>query len=247
MKAGTVPERDLGPATAALIPAYNEEAHIGEVVNRTRHFVSNVLVIDDGSTDQTAALARKAGAEVLSHQVNQGKGAAIRTGFRHLADGPANWIILLDGDAQHLPEEIPGFWEPATRAKLIVGNRMKAADEMPPTRRMVNALMSRWISSVCGQPIPDTQCGFRLVHRSILGIIEGTTSNYDYETEMLILAAHGGVAVESVPVSTIYGPEKSSIRPLIDTFRFLKLMLRPRRKKLAPGGGREERISGQQV
>ena len=213
---------------AAVIPAYHEEKHIGDVVRRTLKQLANVVVIDDGSTDGTAEEARKAGADVIIHERNLGKGESIKSGFRYWLDHGASYVIVLDADGQHLPEEIVHFLDAAaaTGAKLLVGTRMNNVRDMPVVRRAVNRYMSRKISRACRQEIPDTQCGFRMVHRDIIPQLLGGTERFDYETEMLIVASRAGCTIASVPISTVYSDEVSSINPVRDTFRFFKLMRR---------------------
>lgn len=212
---------------AALIPAYREERFIADVVRRTRAQLETVLVVDDGSADGTATQAREAGAEVITHAQNQGKGAAVQTGLRALLDREFDYFLMLDGDGQHLPEEIPRFLESArSGAKLLVGNRMTETREMPIHRLMTNRFMSSQISLLCGQPVADTQCGFRMIHRDLAPLLLGGVGGFDYETEMLILAAWRGERIVSVPVSTVYGDEVSSIHPVPDAIRFFKLMAR---------------------
>jgi glycosyltransferase involved in cell wall biosynthesis len=215
-------------SVAAVIPAYQEEKHVGEVVRRTLKQLANVAVVDDGSTDATAAEARKAGADVIVHEQNRGKGESIKTGFRYWLEHGSTYVIILDGDGQHLPEEIDRFLAAAcsSAAKLLVGTRMSDVREMPLVRRAVNRYMSRKISRACGQDIPDTQCGFRMVHRDIIPHLLGGTERFDYETEMLILASRAGCRIASVPISTVYSDEVSSIHPVRDTLRFFKLMRR---------------------
>jgi glycosyltransferase involved in cell wall biosynthesis len=213
---------------AAVIPAYHEEKHIGDVVRRTLEQVDHVLVVDDGSADATAATARNAGAEVIVHPQNLGKGESIKTGLRHWLERGFLYVVVLDGDGQHLPEEIARFLGAAssTRVELLVGTRMRDVREMPRVRRAVNRYMSNKISRLCGQPIPDTQCGFRMVHRSLIPDLLGGAERFDYETEMLILASRKGRRIESVPITTVYSDEVSSIHPVRDTIRFFKLIRR---------------------
>jgi glycosyltransferase involved in cell wall biosynthesis len=212
---------------AAVIPAYLEEKHIAEVVRRTLPQLDRVLVIDDGSTDATAETARNAGAEVIVHPHNRGKGESIKTGLRHWLDRNFTYVVILDGDGQHRPEEISRFLAAAsTRAELFVGTRMSDVREMPLLRRSVNRYMSNKISRLCGQPIPDTQCGFRMVHRNLIPDLLGGADRFEYETEMLILASRKGCRIESVPITTVYSDEVSSIHPVRDTIRFFKLMRR---------------------
>ncbi len=223
--------QELRMKIAAVIPAYNEEKHIGEVARRTRQILADVLVVDDGSADKTAERAREAGAQVIVHEQNKGKGETIKTGLRHWVDRQFDLVIILDADGQHRPEEIDRFIAAALSAdqpKLVLGNRMKDVSSMPLIRRFVNRWMSQQISAVCGQKIPDTQCGYRLLHRQLIPELLGGAARFDYETEMLIIASHKGFRIASVPISTVYSDEVSSIHPVRDTIRFFKLMRRYR-------------------
>ena len=214
---------------AAVIPAYQEEAHVRAVAERVCAQLDHVLVIDDGSSDATAARAREGGAEVIVHPQNCGKGEAIKTGLRHwLARPEIEFIVLLDSDGQHLPEEISRFFAAAaaTEARLFIGTRMNDVREMPFVRRTVNRYMSHRISRLCGQEVPDTQCGYRMIHRTLVPHLLDGTSRFDYETEMLIIASRQGFRIASVPISTIYSDEVSSIHPVRDTIRFFQLMRR---------------------
>jgi glycosyltransferase involved in cell wall biosynthesis len=227
---------------AAVIPAYLEELHIGDVVRRTLQQLPRVVVVDDGSSDATADAARKAGADVIVHEQNRGKGESIKSGFRYWLEHGATYVVILDGDGQHLPEEIDRFLNAAAASssgcKLFIGTRMDDVRTMPLLRRVVNRYMSRKISRVCGQEIPDTQCGFRMVHRDIIPELLGGTERFDYETEMLILASRAGCRIASVPISTVYSDEVSSIHPLRDTLRFFKLM---RRYQMPPSSAFDKR------
>jgi glycosyltransferase involved in cell wall biosynthesis len=231
----TKSERDplaqIHSQTAAVIPAYQDEKHIGDIVRRTRARLDHILVIDDGSTDQTAQRAREAGAEVIVHSENRGKGEAIKTGLGHWLDRKVTWMILLDSDGQHLPEEIDRFLSAAgaaTHPTFFIGNRMNNLAGMPFIRRVVNRYMSRGISRVCGQEIPDTQCGFRMLDRQLIPELLGGGHRFDYETEVLIIASRKGYRIESVPITTVYTDQVSKIHPMRDAVRFFKLMRRYR-------------------
>jgi glycosyltransferase involved in cell wall biosynthesis len=235
--------------TAAVIPAYQDEKHIGDIVRRTRERLDQVLVIDDGSSDQTAQRAREAGAEVIVHSQNRGKGEAIKTGLGHWLtaassrtqagklssgglDREVTWVSLLDSDGQHLPEEIDRFIAAAgsaTRPSFFIGNRMNNLAGMPFIRRVVNRHMSRRISRICGQEIPDTQCGFRMLDRQLIPELLGGGHRFDYETEVLIIASRKGYRIESVPITTVYSDQVSKIHPVRDAIRFFKLMWRYRK------------------
>jgi len=217
--------------TAAVIPAYNEAKHLGDVVKRTRQELDNVVVVDDGSTDETAAEARSAGAELIVHKENCGKGESIKAGLRYWLERGFAWVVILDADGQHRPEEIERMLNAAgaDRAELLIGNRMNDVGSMPLVRRLVNRYMSNRISRVCGQQIPDTQCGFRMLHRDLIPSVLVGTNRFDYETEMLILASRKGFRIVSVSITTVYSDEVSSIHPVRDTLRFFKLMQRYRK------------------
>jgi len=226
------PFAQIRSQTAAVIPAYEDEKHIGDIVRRVRQRLDHVLVVDDGSNDQTAQRAREAGAEVIVHDQNRGKGDAIKTGLGHWLDREVTWVSLLDSDGQHLPEEIDRFIAAAasaTQPSFFIGNRMSDVAAMPFIRRVVNCYMSRRISRLCGQKIPDTQCGFRMLDRQLIPELLGGGDRYDYETEVLIIASRKGYRIESVPITTVYSDQVSKIRPVRDALCFFKLMRRYRK------------------
>jgi glycosyltransferase involved in cell wall biosynthesis len=239
--AGSAKVADIRSQTAAVIPAYQDEKHIGDIARRTRERLDHVLVVDDGSTDQTEQCAREAGAEVIVHAQNQGKGEAIKTGLAHWLgvtnpsseqNGQITWVILLDSDGQHLPEEIDRFLQAAasvTQRTFFIGNRMNDVARMPRVRRIVNRYMSDQISRVCRQNIPDTQCGYRMLHRDLIPDMLGGGHRFDYDTEALIIASRKGYTIESVPITTIYTDQISKIHPGRDSVRFFKMMRRYRR------------------
>src|SRR5438445_5647756 len=202
---------------AAIIPAYREEKHVGDIVRRTRQRIDHVLVIDDGSSDQTAQQARDAGAEVIVHSQNRGKGEAIKTGLRHWLDRQFTHVIVLDADGQHLPEEIDRFIAAAASVaepSFFLGNRMNNLTGMPLIRRVVNRYMSRRISLLSAQQIPDTQCGFRMLDRQLIPQLLGGANRFDYENEMLIIASRKGYRIESVPITSVYSGLVMNIKPL---------------------------------
>src|SRR5262249_1816942 len=220
-------QTDIRSQTTAVIPAYQDEKHIGDIVRRTLNHLDHVLVVDDGSSDQTGQRAREAGADVIVHNQNRGKGDAIKTGLERCLDQEARWVILLDSDGQHLPEEIDRFLLAAgsvTRPTFFLGNRMSNVAAMPFIRRVVNRYMSSQISRLCGQTIPDTQCGFRMLERQLIPELLGGGERFEYETEVLIIASRKGYQIESVPITTVYSDQVSKIHPIRDSIRFLKLM-----------------------
>ena len=215
--------------TCILVPAFKEERHIAAVVREVLDYCPDVIVIDDGSPDDTAQVAAAAGATVLEHVRNQGKGAALQTGFDHARTQGYDLAITLDADGQHAPSDIPAFLQAyeRTHSPVLVGNRMGDVAAMPRLRRFVNRTMSALLSRVMGQHVPDSQCGFRLYHRSAFpqGLPDAASRRYAAESEILLRLALQGRKIGAVTIQTIYGQEKSKVNPLTDTFRFF-LMLR---------------------
>ncbi len=210
----------------ALIPAYNEAARIAYVVEGARRHLP-VLVVDDGSRDDTAQLAKDTGAEVLSYQPNRGKGAALREGFKKALEAGASAVITLDADGQHDPNEIPAFLAAyqAGQSGLIIGARDFSS--MPFIRRMANTLGGKMISWAAGQKIRDNQSGYRLIDRKLMqAMLASTESGFEFEVEMVILCLRNGWKLDWVPIRTIYNDEGSHIQPLRHFFNFMRMIWR---------------------
>jgi len=209
--------------TCALIPAFNEAPHIANVVERTRQHVAEVVVIDDGSGDGTADIARAAGATCLQSPRNCGKASALRTGIAFARERKFTHVITLDGDGQHFPEDIPVMTRVAeeTGADLIIGARSFDRARMPGPRYFSNVIGSRLASALVGHEIRDSQSGFRLFR---LDKLDGTTLRsrcYELEMEILIKMARSGCTIAQAPVRTIYdaGQARSKMKPVRDTVR----------------------------
>jgi glycosyltransferase involved in cell wall biosynthesis len=202
----------------------NEAASIGSLVRQVRQILPTVLVIDDGCADETASEARRAGAEVIQHPMNLGKGAALATGLRHAHRRGFSWALLMDGDGQHSPQDLPAFFHTAdaTNAALVIGNRLGSPGEMPWLRRVVNRWMSRRLSRRAGVALPDSQCGLRLIELRAWAGLSLTTTRFEIESEMLLAFLAAGNGVEFVPIRTIYKSETSKIHPLFDTVRWFR-------------------------
>lgn len=211
-----------------IIPTYNEARQVGRLVREVRQQGLDVLVVDDGSTDGTPKIARDNGALVLTNAVNQGKGRCLIRGFDHCLARGYDAVLVMDGDGQHLPEDIRHFMRLAEQSDsaVIVGNRMKSTANMPLLRIFTNRLMSWLISGMVKQKIPDSQCGFRLIKREALERIGLVTSRYEIESEILIKAARSGFKIGSVPIKTVYSDEKSRINPFVDSLRFFAFILK---------------------
>jgi len=211
----------------ALIPCFNEASHIGGLIASIQAFIPHVLVMDDGSADDTALIARKAGAKVIRCGRNAGKGRALRAGWEQARERGFPWALMLDGDGQHAPLDIPKFLHCAesSGASLVVGNRMLATETMPVIRRQANGWMSRRISRLVGTKVPDSQCGFRLARVDLLLQLPILTNRFEVESSMLTSFFQHRQRVEFVPIQTIYRSPKSNIHPLADTWRWLRWRL----------------------
>jgi glycosyltransferase involved in cell wall biosynthesis len=214
----------------ALIAAFNEERHVGPVVKGTARYVSQVIVVDDGSTDATAVRAREAGATVLRHERNLGKGCAVRTGLAYVLSRPYSHVLFLDADLQHDPAEIPKLLERAATGNgdgdFVLGEREFSKDAMPAARFYSNVIGSRILSRFIGADVADSQSGFRLIRADLLRKVVLTGRGYEIETEMLIKLARAGATLERVPVHRLqYAGARSKIHPFRDTFRTCMLAL----------------------
>jgi len=212
---------------AVVIPAYNAGRTITELIERVLKFVDrqDVVVIDDGSEDQTSQLAEQLSVTVLKHGRNRGKGEALKTGFEHVLPRDYQALITMDADLQHAPESIPDFSRLAESfSGVIIGTRKRNLKIMPFARWLTNHLTSVIVSILSGVTVRDSQSGYRLIPVQVLREVELKSSKYDLESEILIKAARKGFGIGEVPIGTIYGEGKSFINPLVDTGRFIRLM-----------------------
>ena len=215
---------------AVLIPALNCAATIGPVVAGARHYVPQVLVVSDGSTDQTVAAATAAGARVIAHAHRCGKGAALLTGLRALAVDGVSRVLTMDGDGQHLPEEIPKLLAASAAAPdaLVIGSRELETLTTTAARLFGNRFANRWVEIACGQTLPDTQSGFRVYPLRETLSLGLRARHFAFETEVLIRAARVGLPIRSVPVRVYYPPVEervSHFRPFLDSVRIVFVVL----------------------
>lgn len=213
-----------------LIPAFNEERSINWLVRAVRGLGFDTIVIDDGSKDNTAKIARDNGAEVLRNKHNLGKGASLRKAFALVIPRDHDAVIIMDADGQHLPSDIAPFVECFLKLNpgIVVGNRMLKAKGMPFIRWCTNWAMSFVISIMCGQRVPDSQCGFRLISMGLLRKMNLNTEKFEIESEMLLEASRQGFRIESVPITTVYEGQFSAIHPIHDTIRFFNFIFKKR-------------------
>ena len=219
------------PAPASLvavIPAYQEAATIAAVVTRLRAAMPGVpvLVVDDGSSDGTAAIAAAAGAEVLGGAANQGKGAALRLGMRAALARGAGFVATLDGDGQHRPEDVPRLVALAAPDVIVIGSRRGAAGQ-PAARRRANRVADFWISWAARHPVSDSQSGLRLYPAAALADLaryEGRARRFSFESEILIDAARQGITTVAAEIPALYGTtlrRPSHFRPVADIARIV--------------------------
>ena len=215
---------------AAVIPAYNEEQFIADVVSRVKRHVDHVIVVDDGSTDQTAKVAAESGATVIVHERNMGKWIALQDGFKE-AIKRADVIVQLDGDGQHDPDEIPKFLKALEESDVVVGYRSKKG--MPIIRKISNFITTTMLRLLFSLRVSDSQCGYRAYRRDALEkLMNVEAKGFEGETASLIMAKRLGLKIGEVPIKTIYGEEKSKMKVTRDTYRFLKTVLSMRLKAM---------------
>jgi glycosyltransferase involved in cell wall biosynthesis len=215
----------------ALIPAYECETTVGEVVAGVRALGLEALVVDDGSRDRTGEAARDAGATVLTHEANRGKGHALVTGFRFALEQPhCEGVLTLDADGQHAARDIPALLAQLGRCGLAIGQRRLRLDPMPLASFIGNCVSTFWVSLFSGTHVPDAQCGFRLYSRGLLASVPLTGGRFETETELLLRAVRLGLEVRWVPVETIYHPtpgrRRTHFRNVQDSLRVIRVVVR---------------------
>ncbi len=210
----------------AVIPAFNEQNRIAPVIAGLRALGLPVLVVDDGSRDDTSAVARTAGAHVL-RQANGGKGRAILSGSQWAVRHGYGGVLLLDGDGQHAPHEatrLIAAWRHG--ADLVIGSRTGCSRQQPLYRKCFNRLSSLLVTLAAGQRVVDSQSGFRCCDPRLLLRLPFSGCRYDLETEMCVLAARSGQHIVEIPITAIYNDKKSGVHPVYDTYRFFRAILR---------------------
>ncbi len=207
-----------------LIPAFNAAQSLPNLLSQVKKHLPNVLVVDDGSTDNTAEVARQAGAAVIRLGKNRGKGNALRTGFKAALDSGSIAVLTLDADGQHDPERIPGFLKLASPKALIIGCREAWLEKMPFPRILSNQITSSMLSMLTGSKLRDSQSGYRLIGREILSRVKLETDHFETESELLLKAARLGYHPQFLPIPTRYDGERSFMRPALDTARFIRLL-----------------------
>ncbi len=212
-----------------IIPAYNESRSLETILKGLKDRKISILVVDDGSEDNTYKLAKKWADVVIKSKKNLGKGVSIKKGISYLKENKTfDCIITMDADGQHSLSDMDKFIKEAEEGALVVvGNRMDNHSGMPWIRVFTNKIMSWIISAILRQKIPDTQCGFRLVKKEVLEKIIIRTKKFEIESELLIKAGRAGFTIKSIPIESIYYKNlRSKINPFVDTIRFFNFIFK---------------------
>lgn len=211
-----------------IVPAYQESRAIKKVVNLSQKYCKCVIVVDDGSTDDTHRIAKESGAIVLRHSKNLGKGAALKTGFNYAIEIDCNIVITLDGDLQHNPHSIPRFIKKIEEGfDVVVGSRYATkSEDMPFVRKLSNLITTQALRVFFKVPVSDSQSGYRAFRKRVLEKIQVRDAGFAAETEILIDAKRAGFKIGEVPIATNYGTEESKIRAHRDITRWLLTLSR---------------------
>ncbi|MDX1644155.1 MAG: glycosyltransferase family 2 protein [Thermoanaerobaculia bacterium] len=220
---------------AIAIPAYEAAPSIADIVRRSLVQLDEVLVVDDGSTDATLLEARAAGARILRHPSNVGKGVALRHAFDDLFGRGFRAVVTIDADGQHLPEEVPRLleaWQAGT--DLVIGSREHLFAAMSAVRRTSNRWSSHLISLAAGEPVADVQCGFRLYTRDLILSTGFPEARFEAESAVVVRAVRKGFRIRTVPVELGFadGRLTSHYRPVVDSLRIFWAVCRARLGRL---------------
>jgi glycosyltransferase involved in cell wall biosynthesis len=230
-KEGSTDVRGIYPQNIIVVlPAFNEEVSIGSIVLLTKHYCDNVIVVDDGSSDRTAAISRRAGAHVIVHEVNKGKGAALKTGFAAAADLGADIIVTMDSDGQHNPADIPKLVAPIRDgiAEMVNGSRyLSHADKNTPVyRRVGQTILDTATNMNSGLRITDSQSGFRAFAASTKDVFRFNARGMAIESEMLADAGRSGLRIKEVEIGVRYDVDCSTMSPIKHGLGVLVMVLK---------------------
>ncbi len=215
-----------------LIPAYNAQSCLPELLESIYQLdekPQNVIVVDDGSADATSEIAKQNKVELIQNKKNKGKGFSLRRGFRFFLDqNGSDYLLCMDADLQHPVSAIPDFIQFAkeNNSRIVIGNRKKKISEMPLLRVLSNRITSAILGLFTRQDIKDSQCGMRLIHQDVLRSIELYENGFIFESEFILEAARKKIPIQFIDIPTIYNQENSNISHILDTFRFIRLILK---------------------
>ena len=209
----------------AVIPFYNEKETLKKIINETSNFVDHIIAVNDGSTDDLYTEESKLNCvEFIKLEKNYGKGKALSVGFEKAISSGFHYVVTLDADFQHDPQYIPKFLDSLSLFDIVIGNRLNNLKGMPLQRRASNKLTSLLLTLRTGQTILDSQCGFRTYRREVLEKVKTENFGFEAESEILIKAAKRKFRIGFIDIPTIYGDEKSKMRPLQAIVGFLKVL-----------------------
>jgi glycosyltransferase involved in cell wall biosynthesis len=214
------------PKVAAAIPAFNEEKYIGTIVLKTRQYVDEVIVVDDGSSDQTAEVAKLAGATVIRHERNRGYGASVQTLLAEAKKKDLNILVLLDADAQHNPDEIPDLIKPISDGfDLVIGSRVQGGSNVPRYRRIGQRVISYFSHILSGQKVSDSESGFRVFSRKAIDSLELKENGMAVSAETIAKVAEKGLKITERPISIRYTEDGSTLNPVVHGFEVLRRVI----------------------
>lgn len=215
---------------SVILPAYNEEIPIGSMVHLTKSYADKVIVVDDGSSDRTAEVARKAGAEVIVHEINKGKGVALKTGFEAAIMLGADIIVTMDSDGQHNPAEIPKLVAPILKgeAEMVNGSRYLCGLEKstPAYRRIGQTILDKFTNLQSGLNITDSQSGFRAFAASTIEKFRFNAQGMAIESEMLTDAGNAGLRIKEISIGVRYDVNGSTKKPVSHGLEVLSAILK---------------------
>lgn len=215
--------------TLVIVPAFNSADTLPDLLPRIRSYADDFVVVDDGSSDNTADIASELGVDVIKHNNNLGKGAAIKTGFAYALENGFDTVITIDSDCQHDPGDIPRFIQAYSQsgADMIIGSRKQGKYGMPWPRRFSNWSTSRFLSMILKRNIEDSQCGYRLISGKLLKSISLISNRFELESEIIIKAVRAGFKIGFLPIKVDYrGNLLSHMRPFADTIRWCRAVLK---------------------
>ena len=225
---------DLNNNFYIVIPAYNEASMITVLIDDVLEYTNNIIVVDDGSSDNTVELVKKKPVQLICHEKNRGKGAALMTGINEaLKDTNCDFVITMDGDGQHSPSSITKFVELYNKEKpdAIIGNRMWDVQNMPLVRKWTNQFMSWLLCRRAGISVHDTQNGYRLYSRDVIKCFPSDISHFSAESEVLICMGMQNSKILNLNIDVIYGDEVSSMNPILDPIRFFSMLRKYKKEK----------------